>query len=45
MDALIMFAFIVAGLAVLSAVATSFGVDSRDGSRDPHAPTEPVGLA
>jgi hypothetical protein len=42
MDALIMFAFIVAVLALLSAVATSFGVDSRDGSRDPYAPTEPV---
>ena len=42
MDALIMFAFIVAGLAVLSAAAMSFGVDSRDGSGDPYAPTVPA---
>ena len=35
---------ILAVLSVLSVVALYYGVDSRDGSVDPHRPIYPVGL-
>lgn len=42
---LLLIAVIILLLGVFAVTACEYGVDSRDGSDDPHGPTFPVGLS
>jgi hypothetical protein len=42
---LLMLILIAVGFAAFAAAASDVGVDSRDGSDDPHRPNYPVGIA
>lgn len=42
---LLLIALLIVLLAVFAVTASEYGVDSRDGSDDPHRPNYPVGLA
>jgi hypothetical protein len=45
MDGMVLFAIIVAGLALVGALAMTVGVDSRPGFGDSRSPSDPVGLS